>query len=218
MKADGQTVRTRWRQRLAFAGAALAAACSSSNAESGADAGPLEPPPAECVLTAPPADWTYPAGPYGVDVGDRFENIVLDDCDGDPVDFGDILGQSELALFTVGAGWCEPCIEETEVLDAEIFRRFCPRGLRVVQALFQDTQSRPATRVFCRDWTERFSLSFPVVIDPLFLTERFFDDVTAQTPVNFLVSRDGVIRVVELGTPAEDLPERIDQLLEEMGR
>ncbi len=190
------------------------AGCGGSSDDSGADAGAVNlTPPAECALSAPPSSWQYPAGPYGTDVGDTFEDITLDDCDGAPVNFGDILGQSELTLFTIGAGWCEPCIEESETLDSEIFRSFCGRGLRVVQVLFQDDQSRAATGLFCQQWKERFEMSFPVLKDPLFETDRFFSDITAQTPVNVLVDSQGEIVFKEVGTPAADLPQRIDALL-----
>ena len=72
--------------------------------------------------------------------------------------FGDILGQSELVLFNIGAGWCQPCVEESETLDTEIFRPFCSRGLRVVQVVFQDEDSRPSTSLFCNRWKQRFEM------------------------------------------------------------
>jgi hypothetical protein len=192
---------------------ALALAACGGGSEASPDAGgDLEPPPG-CALGAPPAGWTYPAGPYGTDVDDTFENLVLDDCDGAQVNVGDVLAQAQLLLVSVGAGWCEPCIEESETLDAEIFRAYCPRGLRVVQILFQDDQSRPATGLFCQEWKQRYAMSFPVLRDPLFETQRFFTDITAQTPVNLLVDPDGAIVYKEVGTPAADLPQRLDGLL-----
>jgi len=195
--------------------AASMAACGGGDS-AGADANPnaLEP-PAECVLGARDPTWTPPAPPYGDQVDDfiaDFEGSITD-CDGNSVSLYDIISQSELTLFNVGAGWCEPCVEESETLDLDIFRQFCPRGLRVVQVLFQDEDSRPATKLFCGEWRDRFTLSFPVVVDPLFSTVDYFDSVTAQTPLNFLVDRTGKIVFKEAGTPASDLPQRIDALL-----
>lgn len=186
-------------------------ACGADDGSGNADPTDLEPPP-ECALSGPPGDWTYPPGPYGTEVGETFENIQLDDCDGEPVDVGEILAQSQLTLFNVGAGWCEPCVEETATLDEDIFRAFCGRGLRVVQVLFEDDQSSAATKLFCGEWRERYSLSFPVLVDPLFTTQRYFE--RAQTPVNFLIDPSGEILYKETGTPAADLPQRIDMLLE----
>lgn len=170
-------------------------------------------PPAECAPQATPGDYAYPSGPYGTEVGDTFADFTLEDCDGNPVSFASILSHAELVLFNIGAGWCQPCIEETEHLDAQVFRPLCGEGLRVVQVLFEKTDGRPATKLFCKQWREEFGLSFPVLVDPLFTTEEHFVDVGAQTPVNMLIDRQGVIRYRETGTPAADIGERIRALL-----
>ena len=192
------------------------AACGGDDAAPSADADPgaLEP-PAACALKARDPGWAPPAAPYGDQVGDRIADFdgTITDCDGEPVSLYDIVSQSELTLFNVGAGWCEPCVEESQTIDAEIFRAFCGRGLRVVEVLFQDADSRPATKLFCNQWRERFGLSFVVAVDPLFSTTDYFESVTAQTPLNSLVDRTGEIVFKETGTPAADLPQRIDALL-----
>jgi peroxiredoxin len=194
----------------------LLTACGSGGGDVSADANlnALEP-PAECKLEARDPAWVAPSGDLGDEVGDfiaDFETSITD-CDGNSISLYDVISQSELTLFNVGAGWCEPCVEESQTIDAEIFREFCPRGLRVVQVLFQDEESRPATKLFCDEWRNRFSLSFPVAVDPLFTTMEYFDSVTSQTPLNFLVDRTGKIVFKETGTPAEDLPDRIDARL-----
>ncbi len=190
----------------------LGGACGSGSNPSSSDAGNA-PLPAECVLGDTPVDYEYPAGPYGTELGDTLEDFELENCDGEKVSFSSVLAQSELVLFNIGAGWCEPCIEESKTLDSEIFRDHCERGLQVVQVLFQDEQSRPATKLFCKEWQSRFGLSFPVLVDPTFQTSKYFDSVSAQTPQNFLVSKDGTIVFKETGTPAADLPQRIDEFL-----
>lgn len=192
------------------------AACGGTGPNGdGTDGGVDLAPPAECALTEPDPGWVYPAGPYGDEVGETFESFVFDDCDGNEVDFGDVLGQSQLTLISIGSGWCDPCIEESETLDADVFREFCPRGLQVVQVLFEDELSRPATKLFCSEWKERFAMSFPVVVDPLFVMGKYFESIESQTPINFLVDSSGEIVYKSLGTPAFDLPARIDELLSE---
>lgn len=201
--------------RSAVLSISLVLGCGGSN-EGHRDGGAIDlTPPPECVLDdAPPAGWTYPAGPYGGDVDDTVEDITLEDCDGNQVSLGTVLSQSQLLLFNIGAGWCQPCIEETETLDQNVFRAFCPRGLRVVQVLFETDESRRATKLFCNEWRNRYGLSFPVLIDPIGITtERYFDSVLEQTPMNFLVDPGGKIVFKETGTPAADLPQRIDQML-----
>ena len=190
------------------------AGCGGDSDDDGGGGGDLVP-PAGCELTRPPGDFVYPSGPYGTEVGEIFEDIELDDCDGNKVRFGDVLAQSELTLFNIGAGWCQPCVDETEALDAEIFRASCGQGLRVIQVLFQDQDAEPATKLFCSEWREQFSLSFPVLVDPLFATQKYFQSVESQTPINYLIDPTGTIRFKQTGTPAADLPQRIQALLAE---
>ncbi|MCG8425681.1 MAG: TlpA family protein disulfide reductase [Proteobacteria bacterium] len=197
---------------LVPAAALMSAACGDSSDSENGNGNDLEP-PAECALAVPPDGWVYPAGPYGTELDDTFADLTLDDCAGDSVVFGDVLGQSELTLFSIGAGWCEPCVDETKTLDAEIFRQFCGRGLRVVQALFQDGEGNPATKLFCSEWRREFSLSFPVVVDPLFELQDHFQSVDSQTPINYLIDRTGRIVFKSTGIPPADLPQRIDSLL-----
>ncbi len=213
-RAAADLTSMRMRAAIVLGVTSVLGACGSGESGDDSDGGIANiEPPAECALTGPPPGWTYPSGPYGQEVGDVFENLTLDDCDGNPVTFGDILSESELVLFNIGAGWCAPCIEESEKLDANVFRAYCGRGLRVIQVLFEDDQSRPATKFFCNEWRSRYTLSFPVVVDPLFKTEKYFSSVQSQTPVNFLIDSSGTIVFKETGTPAAELPQRIDQLL-----
>ncbi|MDX2019026.1 MAG: TlpA disulfide reductase family protein [Deltaproteobacteria bacterium] len=166
-----------------------------------------------CETGPAPVDWSYPAGPYSQDgrIGEIFEDFTLEDCDGRSVRFGDILAGAQLVLFNVGAGWCQPCIEETEEIEAKVNQPLCPAGLRVVQVLFQDEESLPATKFFCRQWREKFGLTFPVLVDPLFKMERYFE--AAQTPLNLGIDRLGVIRLRTVGFPPKDLPEQLGALL-----
>ena len=158
-----------------------------------------------CALGPAPACFEYPDGPYGVDVGDTVEDFELSDCDGERVSLSQVVSQSGLTLLNVGAGWCAPCIEETRTMEAEVFQRFCGRGLRIVQVLFEDRDLEPASSVFCQGWRDRYGLTFPVLRDPLFVTQRLFDDHATQTPLNLLIDSDGVIVYREVGTAAVGL-------------
>ncbi|NOZ01744.1 MAG: redoxin domain-containing protein [Deltaproteobacteria bacterium] len=170
--------------------------------------------PSGCPALEVPADWTYPAGPYGGQVGDRMADITLDDCDGNPVRLGDLVGGSDLVLFNVSAGWCPPCVQETKTMETDVHQAFCKRGLRVFQVLFEDDLGNPATKLFCKQWRDRFGLTLPVVIDPLFkVKELFTGDVGGQTPLNLLVDHDGVIKFRSAGPPPTDFTDRIDGLL-----
>lgn len=169
--------------------------------------------PESCELREITDGFSYPEGPYGSQVSDRLADFTLKDCDGNDVSFGQILSQSELVLLNVGAGWCGPCIEETRVMEEEVFQPFCRQGLRIVQVLFQDIDALPTTSLFCQQWRDEYSLTFPVLRDPLFTVESYFDDHLTQTPLNFLIDRDGVIRYREEGVAPDDLATQIEALL-----
>ncbi len=170
---------------------------------------PVDLPP--CDIAPPPADWTYPLGPYGKKVGERFADFELNDCDGKSVRFGDILGDASVVLFNVGAGWCKPCLDEAEILESQVYRPHCASGLRVVQVLKSDDDDGPATTTFCSKWRDRWGMTFPVLIDPLFETSRYVD--ASGFPLNMLVDHTGVIRYVHTGDVPSDLNQRIGELL-----
>ena len=170
-------------------------------------------PGASCDLDPTPACFAYPDGPYGINEGDVIERIALRDCDGQDVGLEQLLSQSELTLVNVGAGWCVPCIEETRRMEEELHQRFCGRGLRIVQILFEDDRVEPVTSLYCSAWQERFGLTFPVLRDPAFTTSSLFDDHLTQTPLNLLVTPDGLIVHREVGTDGGGLAATIDALL-----
>jgi peroxiredoxin len=184
--------------------------CGTSNDGATAAATTSGQTPQGCGLPAPPADFSYPAGPYGTEVGDRFADFTLERCDGTKLKFSTVLANSELVWFNVGAGWCQPCIEETPALE-ESFAKECGRGLRVVQVLFEDARADPATKLFCEQWQSEFDLTFPVLVDPLFITSEYFESVS--TPLNMLIDSSGTIVFRETGTIPTDIDQRIDALL-----
>jgi len=168
---------------------------------------------ASCDERPTPPGWTYPPGPYGTEVSQRFADFTLDDCDLRAVRFADWLSEAELVLVNVGAGWCQPCIEETRTIMQNIYSPFCGRGLRIVQIMFEDERSRPATSLFCRQWRDAYMLTFPVLIDPTFDWSRIYFAGGAQTPLNLLVDKQAVIRYRSVGVAPADLAQRIDALL-----
>lgn len=98
--------------------------------------------------------------------------MALDDCDGDPRSFEFLAGEGGL-LVAIGAAWCGPCQEDAPGLQAYSEAR---AGVGVVQVLVQDGAGAPATSLSCQEWTEAFSLTHPVLIDPVFVTEPIAGD------------------------------------------
>lgn len=185
-----------------------------SSGDPGGSPDAVLPPP--CRHDAPADGWTYPAGPYGTGVGDRIEDFTLRDCDGQSVRFGDVLAGAKLVLFNVAAGWCVPCMAETQTIEADVHRPYCPRGLRIVQVLFEDENGAPASVNFCKKWREKFGLTFPVLIDPDFTTKKFFPgSISGSTPLNLLVDTGAVIRYRAAGPVPPDFHDRIEEFLPE---
>lgn len=154
------------------------------------------------AASEPPAGWSYPSSVTGTGVGETFPDLQLDDCDGQAVSIPAQFADSELTLFTLAAGWCQSCRVETELIMAEVHEPFCGNGLRIVQVLFQDNAGLPATKFFCKQWRSQYGLTFPVLVDPLFLTEELLGD--GETPLNLLVDRSGTIIFRQTGYgPAE---------------
>ncbi len=195
--------------------AALVAAFLAGGCVSETTDGAKTPELAACETAKPAAGWTYPAGPYGTDVGKRFEDFKLSDCDGKDVAFADVLGDARLVLFNVGSGWCQPCLDETKHLENDVYRKHCKAGLRIVQVLYQDENSLPAPKAFCRAWRDKHKLTFPVLVDPLFNTQKYFDNAQKQTPLNMLVDASGTIRYRRTGQVPADLDAEITKLLAE---
>jgi hypothetical protein len=179
-----------------------------------------EPSPVDCrealALYRGAGPCEVPEGPYGTEVGERFAPLSLSDCDGEDLALDALLCDpaTRLVLFTVGAGWCQPCIEETRYLVQSGFHlAYADRGLRIVQVLYEDEDAKRATRTFCRQWQEAYGMCFPVLVDPLFVTSAYFD--RSATPVNMLIDRDAVIRYKVTAQNPADLEANVEALLEE---
>jgi peroxiredoxin len=207
---------------MAIAGLA-AAACTSPTGEPGGDDDPggidagglggddAGPGGAVCSYAAPDPDFVYPAGPYGVQVGDVLAPFSYQDCDGKPVTLAEVLSQGDVVLFNVATGWCPRCTAETSKIETALHQAYCARGLRIVQVLTEDAQSNPASASFCAEWRARYGLTYPVLIDPGHTTAPYF--AGGAQPLNLLVDRLGVIRYRSVGVQAQGLPAAIEGLL-----
>ena len=111
--------------------------------------------------------------PLGTDPsgGESFPDLELRSCDGSTVGLGDLRCQSAVTLLSIGAGWCEPCKAEASLLqDAAV--KLADEDVSIVQVLFQDAASLPATTLFCQAWVDTYELSIPVLIDPVGTSEK----------------------------------------------
>jgi hypothetical protein len=168
----------------------VASACSGKSG-AGAGAGSAN----DSGLTAKDATLaSYPLGPYGVGLGKVVEDATFF---GYPSFDNPTLGSVALhdfynpegsktttagvpvttILLTVGAVWCNPCVEEAKVLAA-VAAKFMPAGVQIIQDLYQGQDRNTGAAATQREldrWVAIYSLPFPVFIDPAKKLAPYFD-------------------------------------------
>lgn len=166
---------------------------------------------------AAPAE-TYPAGPYGSSVGRLFRPFSLTACnrEGDDAQWrfdGPDFFTNQLTVISISAAWCVPCQRESAQMEEQLVRRYVGRGVRVVQLLVQNVDRSAINAATCRGWATRYGLSFPELMDPMFITQPFVPNTAF--PGNIIVDRCGRIRWREYGseTGLTSMRTAIDEVL-----
>lgn len=176
------------------------------------------------VVVTPPTDTgvvaaeTYPAGPYGSSVGRLFRPFSLTACnrEGDEATWrldGPDFFTSQLTVISIAAAWCVPCQRESAQIQAQIIDRYAGQGVRFVQILVQNVDGSAITRPTCTGWATRYGITFPELMDPMFITQPFVP-MTAF-PGNIIVDRCGRIRWRQYGaeTGLTSIRTAIDEVL-----
>ncbi len=184
--------------------AALAAAGLSASA---CDADPVD-----TTTALPPIECPW-GGPTGPELEQRIGSYALSGCQLEPVDLAALACGHEATVISVGAAWCQPCRDEVPVFKDELHAPYGDKGLQIVQILTQQVSGSPATSATCRDWVQQFDVPFPVLVDPLFLTEELLPQDNQAFPLTLLIDRDGVIRKKWSGGIPEDLVPQTKALL-----
>lgn len=130
------------------------------------------------------------------EVGDRVDDFVLPDVDGNPVRFSDVTGEWTLLYFITT--WCPYCTAEAPYLESELVARFADRGLELVVV---DVKEPPA---LARTLPERFGWTAPFLVDEVGdVSARFAPQKEGLPPevaiinAHLLIDADGVIRFAE---------------------
>jgi hypothetical protein len=153
-------------------------------------------------------------GNVGNSIGDAFEGFAFTSCDGTEEVTQASLPAGRPLLFNVSTGWCGPCREETPRFEA--FYEQHPDQVSIVQVLYQDNSSNPPGPTFCDEWVHSFGapLTYTVLIDPGGAAAGYFDNPSAQMPLNLVVDPDGCVASRWVGTPPPGEPETtLDGLL-----
>jgi hypothetical protein len=172
----------------------------------------------------------YPAGPYGVGVGSTLEDFaflgwrdpVASNYDIERMDtvrlseFYNPDGRSEVKLIWINASavWCTVCRAEMKDINIQDIKgTLGPKGLLLIETLFEDNDSLPAKPLDLQKWGQvaDHSIDFPLLLDPGFKLGAFF--TSDATPLNMLVDAR-TMRIVDatMGYSA-DYWQRVDDHL-----
>lgn len=172
----------------------------------------------------------YPAGPYGTGVRATIENFAFLGWR-DPVaanydvtkleqvrlsEYYNPDGRSNVKLIWINASavWCSVCrAEMADIKNTGVKAAFGPRGLQLIETLFEDNKSGPARPIDLKNWgsSPAHAIDFPLLLDPGFKLGAFF--TSDATPLNMLVdARTMKVLDATMGYSA-DYWQRVDRLL-----
>lgn len=128
----------------------------------------------------------YPAGPYGMTESSVIESLSFMLPDGSPRTLEDVWkdNSKKLLLVTTSAGWCTACIEEQPDLKT-FHEKYDAKGLFILEAIFEDADTNPATTTLVDNWKRQYSLPFDVVADADFKLGRYYN--RDLSPMNMII-------------------------------
>jgi thiol-disulfide isomerase/thioredoxin len=123
--------------------------------------------------------------------------LSLNDLDGNPRSLADYRGQ--VALVNLWATWCPPCVKELPTLN-DFYRDYAANGFILVGV--NDGEELPVVK----DYVTRTGLTFPIWLDPSFLTESAFG--TMNLPSSYVIDRQGQVRLQWIGAISRAMLEK----------
>lgn len=123
--------------------------------------------------------------------GDRVDDLVLPDLDGNPQSLSQWRGK--IVLLNFWASWCGPCRKEMPQLAAAQ-KRYADRGVQIIGVALDQPEA-------VRAYLKKTPVDYPILIgidaDPV-PTERF-GDAAGLLPYSVLIGRDGRILDSKMG-------------------
>jgi len=179
-----------------------------------------------------PDELKHAGNAYGSEEGDTVQNFCFvgyrdpttarsDAADFETVcfyDYHDPNGTKGYAVLIVNtaAVWCQACKVEHSTLP-DRFTELAPRGLALLSALFEDTDSNPAQPEHLNAWIGAFDVNFPMVLDPEYQMGTYASRETA--PLNLIIdARTMVILKKEIGDHPAVLWPFVEEQLAQRGR
>lgn len=175
----------------------------------------------------------YPAGPYGVGVGSTLEDFAFLGWR-DPVtseydierletvrlsEFYNPDGRSDVKLIWINASavWCTVCRAEMKDINIQDIKgTMGPKGLQLIETLFEDNDSLPAKPLDLQKWGQvvDHSIDFPLLLDPGFKLGAFF--TSDATPLNMLVDATNMRILDATMGYSSDYWQRVDDYLSKL--
>jgi hypothetical protein len=154
------------------------------------------------IATGGEAVVAYPAPPYGTEVGAVIENLkfvgwkqptAAGYAEGSfetvsMSDFYDPDGTKSIKLILINASavWCQPCnLEAGHIRDAGLRGTYKAKGVEFIFSLFEDALSNPAKPQDLVNWSTRYEVDYPMVLDPALKLGSYF--AYDATPLNLVI-------------------------------
>ncbi|RYE94927.1 MAG: redoxin domain-containing protein [Myxococcales bacterium] len=124
----------------------------------------------------------YPAGPYGLAVGDVIRNLSFQGLENPKavdyktdqtakISFSDYynpdgdLTKPRVLVVTGAARWCAPCKDEASK-SMGYYKYWSPKGAEFLSAVIDNEEYGPADFNDLSLWADAYNLEYPVTIDP----------------------------------------------------
>ena len=125
------------------------------------------------------------------------------DVDGRVHRYPDARYAGKVVLITVGGSWCPNCHDEALFLE-ELLASHGPRGLEVIQLMFERTTDFASSAEAARDFAEKFSIDYPVLVAGTVTDEDVLKKLPQLAafkayPTLFVIDRKGTVREVHTG-------------------
>jgi thiol-disulfide isomerase/thioredoxin len=138
--------------------------------------------------------------------GDLYPAVMVQDCDGNPVDFRAWLATHDASYVTFGAGWCTACQEEAPFINDELVDGLAGKSVGIAQILIEKQPGEAPTTGLCASWKSSLEARYDVLVD---VSQEnlapFFGAAVDTLPLHMVVTKDATIRFYKRGAIPNDM-------------
>lgn len=126
-----------------------------------------------------------PTGPFGTAAGDIAPDVMLLDCDDNPVSLHETLCEAEVGWVFEYAEWCPPCRSFARDDVENIWQAHRDQGLQALVVVSADASYDAPTAELCAEVKDRYGLTMPVLYDPTGALQEGLDVASNAVDVVF---------------------------------